>query len=77
MILQALSETGIAPERTVMVGDTTFDMEMANNAKVEAIAVTWGHHEKDELAAHNPRFIIDQISELQGAIEASFKAVEI
>ncbi len=44
MITQALAETGVAPHRAVMIGDTTFDMEMAENAGIAAIGVTWGHH---------------------------------
>ena len=37
------------PERTVMVGDTTFDMEMARAAGVGALGVAWGYHSIDEL----------------------------
>lgn len=77
MIFQALSETGITPERTVMIGDTTFDLEMANNARVGAIGVTWGHHEAKDLAAHSPRFLIDKIADLKSTIEASFSAAHL
>lgn len=69
MINQAMRETGIDPHRTVMIGDTSFDMEMAQNAGVPAIAVTWGHHEREELARHNPHIIIDRISDMASAIE--------
>ena len=44
MILQALSETGVEAENAVMVGDTSFDMQMATSAGVRGIAVTWGYH---------------------------------
>ncbi|MEQ9260648.1 MAG: HAD-IA family hydrolase [Roseovarius sp.] len=44
MLLAALAETGIAPEHAVMVGDTTFDMEMAQAAGVPFIGVSWGYH---------------------------------
>ncbi len=44
MIAKAMAETGCAAEATVMIGDTTFDVEMARNAGVAAIGVSWGYH---------------------------------
>ena len=44
MILKALAETGADPSATWMIGDTTFDMDMARSAGVHAIGVTWGYH---------------------------------
>ena len=41
---QAMDEAAVAPGQTVLVGDTTFDMEMAVNAGVAAIGVSWGYH---------------------------------
>jgi phosphoglycolate phosphatase len=49
MILRAMSEAGAEPASTLMVGDTTYDMEMAFNAKVGAIGVGWGYHEPQRL----------------------------
>jgi phosphoglycolate phosphatase len=44
MLEAALSETGVDPENAVMIGDTVFDMEMAQAAGVPFIGVTWGYH---------------------------------
>ncbi|GIT89194.1 HAD-IA family hydrolase [Roseobacter sp. OBYS 0001] len=44
MILQAMADTGVDPENTVMIGDTSFDMEMAQSAGVRSIGVSWGYH---------------------------------
>lgn len=44
MILQAMEEAGVTPDNTVMIGDTSFDMEMAKAAGVCGIGVTWGYH---------------------------------
>jgi phosphoglycolate phosphatase len=41
-----------AHEHTVMIGDTTFDMEMARNAGAYALGVSWGFHTADEIAGH-------------------------
>ncbi|MBL4691978.1 MAG: HAD-IA family hydrolase [Magnetovibrio sp.] len=49
MMLKALSETGAEPAFSVMIGDTTFDVEMAKNAGVRVIGVDWGYHDADEL----------------------------
>ena len=44
MALNAMADTGATPEATVLVGDTTYDMEMARAAQVTAIGVAWGYH---------------------------------
>jgi len=49
MIERALRETGVAPAATYVVGDTTFDMLMAYNAKVSAVGVAWGYHAPEAL----------------------------
>lgn len=50
MLLTALSETGMAPEQAVMVGDTEFDMDMARAADIRPIGVGWGYHRAEALA---------------------------
>ncbi|MBB6123879.1 phosphoglycolate phosphatase [Sphingobium subterraneum] len=47
----AMSEAGARPETTVMIGDTSYDMEMAVNAGVRGIGVNWGYHSPQELMA--------------------------
>ena len=49
MIEAALAEAGAAPELSMMIGDTSFDMAMARSAGVTAIGVAWGYHEPPEL----------------------------
>ena len=49
MIEQAMADAGAAPETTIMIGDTSFDMAMARAAGVTAIGVAWGYHERQEL----------------------------
>jgi len=51
MIQTAMVEAGASPENTVMIGDTTYDMEMARAAGCRAIGVAWGYHGPDELLA--------------------------
>ncbi len=51
MILTAMAETGIGPERTVMIGDTNWDIDMGRAAGVRTIAVGWGYHPAAGLGA--------------------------
>ena len=45
MIEAAMAEAGAAPETTLMIGDTSFDMAMARAAGATAIGVAWGYHD--------------------------------
>lgn len=49
MIHAALAETGASPELSLMIGDTTYDMEMAKAAGVAALGVAWGYHPAGDL----------------------------
>ncbi len=49
MVQNALSETGGSISRCVVIGDTSFDMEMAVNAGVKALGVSWGYHPPEHL----------------------------
>ena len=49
MLLAAMDEALAEPSDTVMIGDTTYDMEMAQVAGARAIGVAWGYHSPDEL----------------------------
>ncbi|NUH65657.1 HAD-IA family hydrolase [Sulfitobacter sp. S0837] len=51
MIYQAMADAGVAAEATVMIGDTSFDMDMAAAAGVTGIGVAWGYHSADKLTA--------------------------
>ncbi|WP_136439800.1 HAD-IA family hydrolase [Pacificoceanicola onchidii] len=50
MVLQALTEAGVEATNAVMIGDTSFDMDMARAAGVRGIAVGWGYHPDEALA---------------------------
>ena len=50
MLLELMRRTGHSPEKTVMVGDTTFDLDMADAAGVRPVGVAWGAHGAEGLA---------------------------
>lgn len=54
MLFDILEFTGHDPGRTAMVGDTSYDLQMAGNAGMHAVAVEYGMHDSDLLAQYNP-----------------------
>ena len=69
MVLRALDATGVAAASTVVIGDTTFDMEMAGNARVGAIGVAWGYHPPARLKAAGAGVIVAMAAELPAAVD--------
>lgn len=49
MLLAAIAEAGVGPDRAVIIGDTSFDIGMGRAAGVRAIGVDWGYHDAAEL----------------------------
>lgn len=70
MLLKAMAETGAAAMRTVMIGDTTFDMEMARSAGTRRLGVGWGYHHADELKAVGAEVVVEAAQDLVGAAHA-------
>ncbi|GAB5489344.1 MAG: HAD family hydrolase [Parasphingorhabdus sp.] len=64
MVELAIAEAGAAVETTAMIGDTSFDMEMAVNAGTRAIGVDWGYHDKDELLEAGAEIVVDTMDHL-------------
>ena len=69
MVEQAMAEAGVTAGETVVVGDTSFDMEMALNAGARAIGVGWGYHEAEELHRSGALTVIDDFAGLHAVIE--------
>lgn len=70
MLIKAMDETGAEPSRTVMIGDTTFDMEMAASAGVAGVGVAWGYHDVHELKRSGARRVIRKYEELPGVLDS-------
>lgn len=68
MLRRAMAEVGAGPDETVLIGDTTFDMEMARNAGTAGIGVSWGYHEPDELLDRGAALIVQRFADLPDAI---------
>jgi phosphoglycolate phosphatase len=68
MLRRAVAEAGGGPAEACMIGDTTFDMEMAQLAGMAAIGVGWGHHHPAELAAAGAHTVVADARELRAVL---------
>jgi phosphoglycolate phosphatase len=64
MLEQLMVEFGVAPERTLMVGDTTHDLQMAIHAGCASVGVSYGAHDPEAFDALNPRAVMHSVPEL-------------
>jgi phosphoglycolate phosphatase len=71
MLLELMDELAVNAERTLMVGDTTHDVQMAQNAKVDVVAVGYGAHTPEQLQELNPLALISNFSELRSWFRAN------
>lgn len=68
MITDAMARFGIEAERTVMIGDTSYDIQMGQNAGVRTIGVAWGYH-ADAIAQSHPDVLAHHASDIYQAFK--------
>lgn len=64
MLLEIMAELASRPQRTVMVGDTTHDLQMARNAECDAVGVSYGAHDVAMLEGLAPTGLVHSVAEL-------------
>lgn len=69
MIEAAMAEAGAAPDDTVMIGDTVYDIDMARAAGCRAIGVAWGYHAPEELLAAGAEAVAATPAELGNLLD--------
>ncbi|MEP5727753.1 MAG: HAD-IA family hydrolase [Sulfitobacter sp.] len=67
MLMQAMADVGVGPNQTVMIGDTSFDMEMAALAGARGVGVSWGYHTRERL--NRAAVVIDDFAGVHPALE--------
>ncbi|MFA5899685.1 MAG: HAD-IA family hydrolase [Hyphomicrobium sp.] len=77
MLHAAMKEAGVGTDSTVMVGDTTFDMEMALAAGTGAIGVGWGYHSIEDLRRAGAHAVIANSYGLNDELDAFFARREV
>ena len=65
MLQELMAELGVAPERTLMIGDTTHDLQLAINAGTPRVAVSYGAHGPEAFEAHSPLYVAESTAALQ------------
>ena len=65
MLDELMDELIVRPERTLMIGDTSYDLQMSINAGVPAVAVSFGAQSRDKLNSYNSIAMFNQFSELR------------
>jgi phosphoglycolate phosphatase len=69
MLISAMSDMGVSPGSTVMIGDTVFDVAMARSARVAALGVEWGYHDRAELEAAGAVAVAKSFAEIPEMVE--------
>ena len=64
MLHELMREFGVEPQRTLMIGDTTHDLQMALNAGCASVGVSYGAHAPDDFEALRPRQVAHSVAEL-------------
>lgn len=72
MVLELLAELRVSPAQAVVIGDTSFDLDMACAAGVPAIGVTWGAHCRNTLTACSPAGLCDNFGDILPLLETLF-----
>ena len=70
MLLELMGELCVSPARTLMVGDTSFDLAMAARAGVPSIGMTHGAHEPGVLSGHDPVALVHHFSQFLDTLDA-------
>lgn len=71
MLHELMQELQVTPARTLMIGDTEYDLQMASNAGIASLGVSYGVHDCNRLWEHNPLACVDTVSELQALLSGS------
>lgn len=69
MLLEIMDHLCLAPDEVLMVGDTSHDMQMALNAGVDGLGVTYGAHDLDALGAGKPIATVDDVAQMSKWLE--------
>lgn len=71
MIQELLEQLMVPPERAIMIGDTSHDLEMARNAGIDALAAGYGAHPPETLAGYRPVALCGSFAELADWLRAN------
>ena len=65
MLIQLLNDQNVHAHKAIMIGDTSYDMQMAREIGMDSIAVTYGVHDRQHLREQSPTHTVDSIKDLR------------
>ncbi len=71
MLLELMEELAVTPDRTLMIGDTTHDVLLAQNAGVDVVAVAYGAHPPEQLQQLDPLALLNDFAALRAWLKAN------
>jgi phosphoglycolate phosphatase len=71
MLLHLMDALAVTPASTLMIGDTTHDLELARDAGADAVAVAYGAHPPEGLVRLGPRATVHSMQELHAWLAAN------
>lgn len=74
MLFEIMENLALEPEEVLMVGDTTHDVQMATNAGVDSMAVTYGAHSKRTLLVSEPTVMVSSVKEMRNWLTVRIRA---
>ena len=77
MLAEILAFTGVKAEQAIMVGDTSYDLEMAQNIAMPRVGVAYGVHSKNVLQQFNPLTIVDDVASLDQFLNQQVNASDV
>jgi phosphoglycolate phosphatase len=64
MLHELMAEVGVTPQRVLMIGDTTHDLQMALNAGCPSVGVSYGAHEPEAFSLLSPLYVAHNVTQL-------------
>ncbi|MCK9200245.1 MAG: HAD-IA family hydrolase [Gallionella sp.] len=71
MLVELMDELAVSADRTLMIGDTTHDVQLAQNAGVDVVAVSYGAHPPEQLLELQPLALVHDFAELRDWLKAN------
>lgn len=69
MLQELMAEFGVSADRVLMIGDTTHDLQMAQNAGCACVGVSYGAHDSSAFAAFAPQYVAHSVADLAAWME--------
>jgi phosphoglycolate phosphatase len=77
MLLEIMEQMEVEPDKTLMIGDTEYDLLMAKNARVKAVGIGHGVHDEQRLLACEPLSLVEDLHSLQAWFQQQMKGPQI